>query len=65
MDFVERGLAYCITESDFIISIAGSAMPIYDDEYELQAMTDPNPIYRRKGLASAAAATLIKESLDV
>lgn len=63
-DFVERGLAYCITESDFIISIAGSAMPIYDNEYELQAITDPNPIYRRKGLASAAAATLIKESLE-
>ncbi len=63
-DFVERGLAYCITESDFIISIAGSAMPIYDNEYELQAITDPNPIYRRKGLASAASAALIKESLE-
>ncbi len=63
-DFVERGLAYCITESDFILSVAGSAMPIYDNEYELQAITDPNPKFRRKGLATAAAAALIKESLE-
>ncbi|MBK5114016.1 MAG: GNAT family N-acetyltransferase [Candidatus Heimdallarchaeota archaeon] len=63
-DFVERGLAYCITESDFIISIAGSSMPIYDNEFDLQAITDPNPKYRRKGLASAACAALIKESLE-
>jgi len=63
-DFVERGLAYCITESDFILSIAGSAMPIHDNEYELQAITDPNPKYRRKGFATAAAAALIKESLE-
>ncbi|NHJ31867.1 MAG: GNAT family N-acetyltransferase [Asgard group archaeon] len=63
-DFVERGLAYCVTESDFIISVAGSSMPIYDNEYDLQAITDPNPKYRRKGLASAASAALIKESLE-
>jgi hypothetical protein len=63
-DFVERGLAYCITESDYIISIAGSSMPIYDNEFDLQAITDPNPRYRRKGLASAAGAALIKESLE-
>lgn len=63
-EFVRKGLGYCIKESDFVISFAASAMPIIDNEFEIQVATDPDPKYRRKGFATKVCATLIKESLN-
>jgi hypothetical protein len=62
-EFVRRGLGFCIKEGDFVVSFAASAMPILDDEFEIQVVTDPNPNYRRKGFATKVCAKLIKESL--
>ncbi len=62
--FVHRGLAYCIKEGEKVVSIVAAAMPIYDDEFEIQILTDDNPKYRRKGFATIAAAALLKESLE-
>ena len=62
--FVHRGLAYCVKEGEKVVSICAAAMPIYDDEFEIQVLTDDNPKYRRKGFATKACASLIKESLE-
>lgn len=62
--FVHRGLAYCIKEGEKVVCIAAAAMPIYDDEYEMQVLTDDDSKYRRKGFATIACAALLKESLE-
>ncbi|MCF2143975.1 MAG: GNAT family N-acetyltransferase [Candidatus Heimdallarchaeota archaeon] len=65
-DFIERGMGYCIIhdEKKLVVSIAASAMPIYDDEFDLLVVTDPDPNYRRKGFATIAATALIGECLE-
>lgn len=63
-EFVRKGLGYCIKEGDFVVSFAASAMPILDNEFDIQVVTDPNPEYRRKGFATKVCASLIKESLS-
>ncbi|NHJ46443.1 MAG: GNAT family N-acetyltransferase [Asgard group archaeon] len=63
-EFVRKGLGYCIKEGDFAISFAASSMPIFDDEFMIQVVTDPNTRYRRKGFATRVCATLMKESLE-
>ncbi|MGC9779934.1 MAG: GNAT family N-acetyltransferase [Candidatus Heimdallarchaeota archaeon] len=63
-EFETKGLGYCIKESDYVVSMAGSSMPIHDNKFDIQAITDPAPRFRRKGFASIATAALIKESLE-
>jgi hypothetical protein len=63
-DFVRRGIGFCIKEDDFTISLAATSMPIFDNEFIIQVVTDPNPKYRRKGFATKVCAALIKESLE-
>ncbi|MFW9924185.1 MAG: GNAT family N-acetyltransferase [Candidatus Thorarchaeota archaeon] len=62
--FVNRGIGYCIKENDKVVSAAAAAMPIYDNEFEIQVITDPNKKYRRRGFATIVCAALIKESLE-
>jgi len=63
-EMVTRGLGFCIKEDDVkCVSVAAASMPIYDSEFEIQALTDPDKKYRRKGFASIACAALIKEAL--
>ncbi|MHA1462176.1 MAG: GNAT family N-acetyltransferase [Candidatus Heimdallarchaeota archaeon] len=64
--FVHRGLAYCIKkdEEEKVVCVVAAAMPIYDDEFEIQVLTDDDPKYRRKGFATIACAALLKESLE-
>ncbi len=62
--FVHRGLAYCIKEGEKVVCVVAAAMPIFDDEYEIQVLTDDDPKYRRKGFATIASAALLKESLE-
>jgi len=65
-DFIARGLGYCIIheEKELVVSIATSAMPIFDNEFDLQVVTDPSPSYRRRGFATIAATALIGECLE-
>ena len=59
-------MGYCIIheEKQLVVSIAISAMPIFDNEFVLQVVTDPNPSYRRKGFATIATTALIGECLE-
>ena len=61
---VNRGLGYCIKEDEKVVSIAAAQMPIYDNEFKVEAFTEDDKKYRRKGFATLACAALIKESLE-
>ena len=62
--FVNRGIGYCIKKDELVVSAAAASLPIYDNEFEIQIITDDNPKYRRKGFATACSAALIKECLE-
>lgn len=62
--FVNRGLGYCIKEGEKVVSAAAASMPIYDNEFEIQVITDDDKKYRRRGFATKVCAALIKESLE-
>ncbi|MEA2069835.1 MAG: GNAT family N-acetyltransferase [Asgard group archaeon] len=63
-DFIERGLGYCVKHNKKVISAAAASMPIYDDEFEIQVITENKKEYRQHGFATIACAALIKESLE-
>jgi GNAT superfamily N-acetyltransferase len=60
-DFVERGIGFCILKGSRIVSGA-SSYAVCNSGIEVQVNTHPD--FRRKGLATAAAAALLMHCLE-
>ncbi|WP_234117590.1 GNAT family N-acetyltransferase [Clostridium hydrogenum] len=60
-DYLNRGVGFCILHEGKVVCGA-SSYSVYDSGIEIQIDTDPK--YRRKGLATVAAAALILHCLD-
>ena len=60
-DFINRGIGYAILHEGKVVS-AATSFSIYDDGIEIEIATHSQ--YRRKGLATIAAAALILDCLD-
>ncbi len=60
-DFMERGLGYCVFEGDKLVSIAAAGASC---KKGIEIQVDTRKEYRRRGLATAVAASLIIECLQ-
>lgn len=60
-DYLNRGVGFCILHEGKVVCGA-SSYSIYDNGIEIEI--DTHPKYRRKGLATVAAAALILDCLD-
>lgn len=60
-DFVERGFGFAVMDGDEIACV-GTTFSLYDAGMEMGIAT--NPLYRRRGLATAAAARTVMEAMD-
>ncbi len=60
-DYINKGIGYCILRKEKIVCGA-SSYSVYDDGIEIEI--DTHPDYRRKGLATVAAAALILDCLE-
>ncbi|WP_096435632.1 GNAT family N-acetyltransferase [Alteribacter populi] len=60
-DFINRGVGFAILNEGQVVC-AATSFSIYDDGIEIEIATHPN--YRRKGLATITASTLIVDCLD-
>ena len=60
-DFLNRGIGYAIINNNQVVS-AATSFSMYDEGIEIEVASHPN--YRRKGLATIVASTLILDCLD-
>jgi len=60
-DFINRGIGYAIIHNGHVVS-AATSFSIYNDGIEIEVASHPD--YRRKGLATIVASTLILDCLD-
>ncbi|GGP13266.1 GNAT family N-acetyltransferase [Oceanobacillus neutriphilus] len=60
-DFIRRGTGHAIIHNRKVVA-AATSFSVYDDGIEIEIATHPG--YRRKGLATAAASSLILDCLD-
>lgn len=62
-EFIEKGIGFCIKHDGKVVSMASTYTP-FIDEFEIEVQTSDDPLYRRKGLATAVSAALIVYSLE-
>ena len=60
-DFIKRGVGYAIIHKGEVVA-AATSFSVYDDGIEIEIATHPE--YRRKGLATIVASSLILDCLD-
>jgi len=61
--FHNNGVGFCIKHEGKVVSSASSFAP-FIDAFEIEVYTEKNPIYRRKGLATAVCAALMVYALE-
>ena len=61
--FYNTGVGFCIKHQGKVVSSASSFAP-FTDAFEIEVHTNNDPIYRRKGLATAACAALMVYALE-
>ncbi|PNX52464.1 MAG: hypothetical protein BV458_09430 [Thermoplasmata archaeon M9B2D] len=61
--FYNNGVGFCIKHQGKVVSSASSFAP-FTDAFEIEVYTSNDPIYRRKGLATAVCAALIVYALE-
>ncbi len=62
--FLEKGVGFCILDSEKPICMASSFIPIYKNKLEIEIDTEDDPKYRRKGFATAACIALLEFCLE-